>query len=122
MKPIKSQEEANKSREYLAVHVARVQNVSIEQAISRIDAFMSVQGQILKQFGVNENDEWYRILCDTAMTIPQLYEDKLKYWETRCKLAEKCLDESPCDPDITLDQSQAHKIYNDFLNDNRTTI
>ena len=37
------------------------------------------------------------------------------YWQIRCELAEKCLEKSPCDPDITKDQIEAHKEYNDFL-------
>ena len=32
----------------------------------------------------------------------------LYYWKKRCKLAEKCIEESPCDPDITSDQIKAH--------------
>ena len=37
------------------------------------------------------------------------------YWRNRCLLAEKCLYESPCDPDITGEQINAHKDYNQFL-------
>ena len=42
----------------------------------------------------------------------------LDYWKQRCLLAEKCLEESPCDPDITLEQIQAHNNYNIFLDKN----
>lgn len=42
----------------------------------------------------------------------------LDYWKQRCLLAEKCLEESPCDPDITLEQIQAHNDYNIFLDKN----
>lgn len=38
-----------------------------------------------------------------------------EYWKKRCELAEKCLKESPCDPDITKAQIEAHQKYNDFL-------
>ena len=38
------------------------------------------------------------------------------YWKQRCQLAEKCLYASPCDPDITKEQIQAHREYNAFLN------
>jgi hypothetical protein len=38
------------------------------------------------------------------------------YWEQRCLLAEKCLAESPCDPDITASQIEAHTNYQAFLN------
>lgn len=41
--------------------------------------------------------------------------DKYKYWKTRCELAESCLNESPCDTDITSEQIVAHRKYNDFL-------
>lgn len=37
------------------------------------------------------------------------------YWQIRCELAERLLELSPCDPDITKDQIEAHKEYNDFL-------
>ena len=35
-------------------------------------------------------------------------EAKLKYWLDRCRAAEKCLEESPNDPDITAKQIEAH--------------
>lgn len=38
-----------------------------------------------------------------------------EYWRKRCELAERCLEESPCDPDITKGQIMAHKAYNEFL-------
>jgi len=41
--------------------------------------------------------------------------DEASYWKQRCELAEKCLAESPCDPDITSSQIAAHSAYNDFL-------
>lgn len=37
------------------------------------------------------------------------------YWRNRCLLAEKCLSESPCDPDITNEQINAHNSYNEFI-------
>ena len=36
-------------------------------------------------------------------------------WKQRCLLAEKCMEESPSDPDITTAQIEAHKEYNEFL-------
>jgi len=41
-----------------------------------------------------------------------------RYWRIRCELAEKCLEESPCDPDISAEQIAAHKSYNEFLKNN----
>ena len=37
------------------------------------------------------------------------------YWKQRCLLAEKCLEESPCDPDITSDQIKAWNSYHKFI-------
>lgn len=37
------------------------------------------------------------------------------YWKQRCLLAEKCLEESPCDPDITSDQIKAWNAYHKFI-------
>lgn len=37
------------------------------------------------------------------------------YWRNRCLLAEKCLSASPCDPDVTDEQINAHKAYNQFI-------
>ncbi len=39
----------------------------------------------------------------------------LDYWKQRCLLAEKCLEESPCDPDITSDQIKAWNAYHKFI-------
>lgn len=37
------------------------------------------------------------------------------YWKQRCLLAEKCLEESPCDPDMTSDQIKAWNAYHKFI-------
>lgn len=37
------------------------------------------------------------------------------YWKQRCSLAEKCLEESPCDPDVTSEQIKAWDAYHKFL-------
>jgi len=37
------------------------------------------------------------------------------YWKQRCLLAEQCLEESPCDPDITCDQIKAWNAYHNFI-------
>lgn len=37
------------------------------------------------------------------------------YWKQRCLLAEQCLEESPCDPDITSDQIKAWNAYHKFI-------
>jgi hypothetical protein len=40
------------------------------------------------------------------------------YWKIRCLLAEKCLNESPCDPDIAKAQIEANNAYVKFLAEN----
>jgi len=40
------------------------------------------------------------------------------YWKQRCLLAEKCLENSPCDPDINSEQIESHKKYNEFIETN----
>jgi len=37
------------------------------------------------------------------------------YWKQRCLLAERCLEKSPCDPDITSDQIKARNAYHKFI-------
>lgn len=37
------------------------------------------------------------------------------YWKQRCLLAEKCLEESPCDTDITTEQIEAWNAYHNFI-------
>lgn len=64
----------------------------------------------------------------TELTYPEfikLFEGKERvktelipdaaYWRYRCLLAEKCLSVSPCDPDITEEQINSHKDYNEYL-------
>lgn len=40
----------------------------------------------------------------------------LHYWQIRCELAEKCIEESPCDPDITQKQIDSLKEWEEFKN------
>lgn len=44
-------------------------------------------------------------------------KDTLEYWKQRCLLAEKYIDESPCDPDIYDNQMKAYREWQDFKND-----
>jgi len=41
-------------------------------------------------------------------------DEDLLYWKTRCKLAEKYIEESPCDPDIYKEQLKAYWQWMDF--------
>ena len=43
-------------------------------------------------------------------------EKRAEYWEKRCRAAEDFIKESPCDPDITYNQIQAHNKWQDFKN------
>lgn len=43
------------------------------------------------------------------------FASDIGYWKERCKLAEKCLEESPCDPDITSEQIKAWEEYHKFI-------
>ena len=43
---------------------------------------------------------------------------ELEYWKQRCELAEKFIEESPCDPDITTEQADAWDNYQWFLKNN----
>jgi len=43
-------------------------------------------------------------------------ESHIQYWKKRCELAEKFIQESPCDNDITDAQLMAWTQYNTFVN------
>jgi hypothetical protein len=38
----------------------------------------------------------------------------IEYWKKRCELAESYIEESPCDPDITMQQLSAYSAWNHF--------
>jgi len=48
--------------------------------------------------------------------------ERPNYWKQRCLLAEKCMEESPSDPDITTAQIEAHKEYNEFLSNQKNPV
>jgi hypothetical protein len=58
----------------------------------------------------NESEQIAFVYQHNQSTIPDL-----DYWKTRCLLAENCLEESPCDPDITANQMAAEATYRDFI-------
>jgi hypothetical protein len=43
---------------------------------------------------------------------------RIKYWKTRCELAEAYIKETPCDPDTTPEQANAWTAWMDFIKDN----
>ena len=43
---------------------------------------------------------------------------KSEYWRERCILAETYIRNSPCDPDITLNQLTSYKEWLKFISDN----
>ena len=60
--------------------------------------------------------EWYA--QQRALRQPPVSGSLLSdvdYWKQRCLLAEQCLEESPCDPDITSDQIKAWNAYHKFI-------
>jgi hypothetical protein len=62
-------------------------------------------------------EEWmgrFEQLRPTTAVSGSLLSD-VDYWKQRCLLAEKCLEESPCDPDITADQIKARNAYHKFI-------
>lgn len=63
-----------------------------------------------------EYDEYKKLLdkYNSALTIP-IVSGSADYWSERCKLAETCIEESPCDPDITNDQIKAWSEYHNFI-------
>ena len=52
---------------------------------------------------------------DAKLPVSGALLSDLDYWKQRCLLAEKCLEESPCDPDITTDQIKAWNAYHKFI-------
>jgi len=61
----------------------------------------------------------YQILREIESASPKnTVSPERDYWKKRCLLAEKCLEENPCDPDITEGQIKAHRDYDDFMNGN----
>lgn len=63
----------------------------------------------------------YSYIAGASTRIPLLAEiERLKsasaYWKNKCELAEECLRETPCDPDITGKQVVAWKNYKEFIN------
>lgn len=59
-------------------------------------------------------------LTDAAEVLAILehyyYQKKeLEYWKRRCQAAEKCIENSPCDPDITPSQIEAFKEWGAIL-------
>lgn len=66
-----------------------------------------------------QEQEFRNEMNDDLQKIIESLEQKVcegeLYWKKRCELAEKCLGESPCDPDITGEQIKAHNEYNEFI-------
>ena len=60
-----------------------------------------------------DKDKKVPTLSKTAVSGSLLTD--LNYWKQRCLLAEKCLEESPSDPDITSEQIKAHNSYHKFI-------
>ena len=52
---------------------------------------------------------------DAKLPVSGSLLSDVDYWKQRCLLAEKCLEETPCDPDITSDQIKAWNAYHKFI-------
>ena len=48
--------------------------------------------------------------------------EQLEYWKKRCELAEMYIEESPCDPDITMNQLAAYSAWNHFKNSTNPVV
>ena len=60
------------------------------------------------------SEEARQQVLDLFNTSGSLLPD-VDYWKQRCLLAEKCLEESPCDSDITSGQIMAWNAYRKFI-------
>ena len=81
-----------------------------------LTSYIGVDGYVWKMIE-NAMEEYHQAklkLLGIANVSGSLLSD-LDYWKLRCELAEKCIEESPCDPDITSDQIKAHNDYNKFI-------
>lgn len=55
----------------------------------------------------SDDDEWVKLYANRD------------YWKQRCEAAEKFIEESPCDPDITTAQIAAHKTWQQLKSTNQ---
>lgn len=62
--------------------------------------------------GFSEEDGLYSFNVNVSPTLIEL----VNYFVKRCELAEKYIDESPCDRDITDGQLKAYREWQDFKN------
>lgn len=58
---------------------------------------------------LRENNEWVKYLKFWYKEVSEEeYNKELEYWHERCLLAEDCINENPCELDITKEQITAH--------------
>jgi hypothetical protein len=62
-----------------------------------------------------KDGEWKNIPDNVTHWLRPVPGTLIEYWKHRCKLAEKVIEASPCDPDITSQQIKAHDEYKKFL-------
>ena len=67
-----------------------------------------------------EVDKALERIREYSTPIHNGYEAEIYYWKTRCRLAEAIVEASPCDPDITTEQIEAHQNYQSFLNNQKS--
>ena len=77
-----------------------------------INRLISAMEDYHSQFQQPKDDIEVEKLADYENELNELARVK-DYWFNRCYCAEKFIEESPCDPDITKDQIEAHEIWQD---------
>jgi hypothetical protein len=61
-------------------------------------------------FGISGPLEWLDESIEPCATSSE------NYWKQRCEAAERFINESPCDPDITKAQIYAHEVWQKLKN------
>jgi hypothetical protein len=109
-----TREELINSDEYIAVYVEGVvtSNKSVKKMREELNKFfLDLKAELLSGIKPSSDTPPQLNKHDCYTTLP------CDYWETRCALAEKCLEETPCDPDITSEQIAAWAEYKAYLKD-----
>lgn len=68
-----------------------------------------------------QNETDYPRSISVQQALLQVWNEcgrETEYWKIRCELAEKVIEECPCDPDITSGQIIANSAYQGFITSN----
>ncbi len=89
---------------------------SIEDSKSEEEIEVEFSNQLMAYNHRDISEEDFLRTCKRLFKSPAIEDEgKEGYWKKRCELTEKCLDESPCDPDITSEQITAHENLKMFI-------